>query len=133
VRDWFARLKRCENGAVAVEFALVGLSSIALILGITELGRGLYMRNEMYYAMDLAERKILTNPSVPNTEIETVVRKAITFEAPASLQITFGSKTVNGLIFRTVLISYPVTLLIPGLTSSSFMLKVDRIVPLGSG
>jgi hypothetical protein len=91
------------------------------------------MRTEMSYAMDLAQRKILTNPGVANTEVETIIRKAITFESPASLIITFGSTTVNGLLFRTVLISYPVTLLIPGLISRSFMLKIDRLVTVGTG
>ena len=125
-------LEKCQNGAVAVEFALVGLVSITLMLGIIEFGRSLFMRSEMSYAMDMAERRILTNPGVANTDVETIIRKAITFEKPASLQITFGSATVNGLLFRTVLISYPVTLLIPGLTSRSFTLKIDRIVTVGT-
>lgn len=133
MRQWIGQLKRCENGAAAVEFALVGLVSITLTLGIIEFGRSIYMRTEMSYAMDLAQRKILTNPGVANTEVETIIRKAITFESPASLIITFGSTTVNGLLFRTVLISYPVTLLIPGLISRSFMLKIDRLVTVGTG
>ena len=126
------RLKRCENGAAAVEFALVGLISITLLLGIIEFGRGLYMRNEMSYAMDMAQRKILTNPTVANAAVESVIRNVITFETPARLLITFGTSTVNGLAFRTVLISYPVTLLIPRLMNGSFVLKIDRIVPLGA-
>ena len=126
------RLTRCDKGAASVEFALVGLIAITLFLGIIEFGRGLYMRNEMSYAMDLAERKILINPTVANADLETVIRKSIIFEVPANLHITFGTTSVNSLTFRTVLIRYPVTLLIPGLTSRSFTLKIDRIVPLGA-
>ena len=125
-------LTRCAKGSVSVEFALVGLIAITLFLGVIEFGRGLYMRNEMSYAMDLAERMILTNPTVANSDLDTVIRKAILFEVPAKLQITFGTTTVNNLNFRTVLIRYPVTLMIPGLTSRSFTLKIDRIVPLGA-
>ncbi|MGV8986625.1 MAG: TadE/TadG family type IV pilus assembly protein [Cypionkella sp.] len=127
-----ARLRRCEHGAAAVEFALVGLVALVLFLGIIEFGRGFYMRNEMSYAMDLAERKILTKPTVANAEVETVIRNAISFNTSAGLLITFGTTSVNGLPFRTVLIRYPVTLLIPGLTNNSFTLKIDRIVPIGS-
>ena len=111
----------------------MGLIAITVILGMIEFGRGLHMRNEMSFAMDMAQRKILTNPTVANAAVETVIRNAITFETPASLQITFGTTTVNGLAFRTLLIRYPVTLLIPRLTNRSFMLRIDRIVPLGTG
>jgi Flp pilus assembly protein TadG len=127
-----SELRTSEQGAAAVEFALVGLIAITLFLGIIEFGRGLYMRNEMNFAMDMAERKILTNPAVANADVETIIRQAILYETPASLQITFGTTTVSGLSFRTVQIRYPVTLLIPGLTNASFMLNVDRLVPLGT-
>lgn len=126
------RLIRCENGAASIEFAFVGIFAIIMFLGVIEFGRSLYMRNQMGYAMDLAERKILTNPTVANADLEAVIRKAITFEVPAKLQVTFGTTSVNSLPFRTVLIRYPVTLLIPGLTNRSFTLKIDRIVPLGA-
>ena len=128
-----ARLRRCERGAATVEFPLVGLTAIVLFLGIIEFGRGLYLRNEMSYAMDLGARKILTNPTIADAQVETVIRNATSFGTSASLLITFGTKTVNGLPFRTILETYPVTLLIPGLTAASFTLKIDRIVPLGSG
>lgn len=126
------RLRRCNQGTAAVEFALVGLVAIVLFLGIIEFGRVLYMRNQMSYAMDLGARQILTNPTVANTQVETSIRNAIRFATPESLLVTFGTRSVDGLPFRTVLISYPVTLLIPGLTNASIVLKIDRIVPLGS-
>ena len=128
-----ARLRRCERGTAAVEFALVGLVAIVLFLGILEFGRVLYMRNEMSYAMDLGARQILTNPAIANAEVELSIRKAIRFGTPARLVVTFGTKSVDGASFRTLLVSYPVTLLIPGLTNANIVLKIDRIVPLGSG
>lgn len=128
-----ARLKRCDQGTAAVEFALVGLVAIVLFLGLLEFGRVLYMRNEMSYAMDLGVRQILTSPTVANALVETSIRKAIRFGTPAKLLVSFGTKSVGGLHFRTLLASYPVTLLVPGLTNASIVLKIERIVPLGSG
>lgn len=128
-----ARLRRCEHGAAAVEFALVGFVAIVVFLGIIEFGRVLYMRNEMSYAMDLGARKILTNPTVADAHVETVIRNAIRFGTSASVLISFGTKSVNGLPFRTVLVRYPVTLFIPRLTSASVLLQIDRIIPIGSG
>jgi Flp pilus assembly protein TadG len=130
MRGCLARLRRCESGTAAIEFAFVGLIAISLFLGVIEFGRGLYMKNEMSYAADRAARKILTNAAVTDDEVETVMRDAITFGVSANLQITFGTETVDGISFRSLLIRYPVTLLIPGLRNGSFMLTVDRRVPL---
>lgn len=126
----FARLKRSECGAAAVEFALVGMVAIVTFLGIIEFGRSLYMRNEMSYAVDRAARKILTNPGVPDAEVEAVVREAFAFGSSTDLQVSFGLETVDGVSFRTLLVTYPVTLLIPNLTNASFTLKINRRVPL---
>ena len=125
-----ARLKRSESGTVAVEFALVGLVAITLFLGIVEFGRSLYMRNAIYFAMDLGSRKIMTNATVANSDVETAIRAAVAFGESSELLITFGTESVNGVAFRTILIRYPITLLIPGLTNGAFMLTVNRRVPL---
>lgn len=126
------RLGRCERGTVAIEFALVGLVAITLFLGIIEFGRVLYLRNEMSYAVDRGARLILTNPAATNSQVEALIRQATRFGTSASLLVNLDSSSVNGLPFRTVLVSYPVTLIIPGLTNKSFVLKIDRLVPLGS-
>lgn len=127
----FAQLRKSETGTAAVEFALVGMVAIATFLGILEFGRTLYMRNEISYAVDLATRQILTNATVPDAEVETVIRDAITFGGSANLQISFGTESFNGVAFRTVLVRYPVTLFVPGIPDGSFMLTIDRRVPLG--
>jgi Flp pilus assembly protein TadG len=121
---------RSERGAAAVEFALVGLVAMASLLGVIEVGRGLYMRNEMSYAVDLATRKILTNAIIADAEVKTVIREAIGFGSSSALQITMGTENVDGVSFRTLLVRYPITLLIPGITNGSFMLNVNRRVPL---
>ena len=128
-----SHLSRCERGAASVEFAMVGLMAIILFLGILEFGRGLYMRHEMSYAMDLGVRRILTNPTIANAAVETIIREAFGAGPVGSLLITFGTLTVDGVEFRTILATYPVTLLIPGLANRNITLKIDRIIPLGSG
>jgi Flp pilus assembly protein TadG len=125
-----ARLRKADDGSAAVEFALVAMAALVVFLGIIEFGRVLYMRNEISYAIDRAARKILVNPAVINSEVEEILRNAITFGAPADLKITFGSETVETVPFRTLLINYPVTLLIPNLTNNKFTLSVERRVPL---
>ncbi|EKE16932.1 MAG: TadE-like protein [uncultured bacterium] len=82
------------------------------------------------YAADLGARKILTNPAVADSDLESAVRDAITFGTSAELQLTLGTETVDGVPFRTLLVRYPLTLMIPNIAQDGIMLTVDRRVPL---
>lgn len=130
MKQHFKRLKQSENGATAIEFSLVALMAITIFLGIIEFGRGLYLRNEMSYAVDIAARKVLTNPVVGNAELETLIRDSITFGGSTDLAVSFATETIDGIPFRKLVVSYPVTLLIPNLTNGSFTLRINRRVPL---
>lgn len=120
---------RSERGATAVEFALVSMVGIAVFFGIIEFGRGLHIRNEMSYAADRAARQILMNPAISNAELELTLRDAIAF-ASSDLQITLGTESSQGVEFRTILISQPISLIIPGLNNGRITLGVDRRVPI---
>lgn len=124
------QFRRSESGTAAVEFALIAMAALTLFLGIIEVGRGLYMRNEMSFAVDLAAREILTNPAAADDEIETILRATVGFGAPAKLEVSIGSETIEGIFFRILTVRYPVTLLIPNLTNSSFVLSVERRIPV---
>lgn len=126
-----ARLRRADSGAVAIEFAVVAMAAIAIFLGMIEFGRALYMRNEMSYAADHAARKILTDPTVTDDEVEKSLRDAITFGSSENLKISFAIESVEMDSFRTLQVNYPLTLLIPNLTNNTFMLTIARRVPLG--
>lgn len=124
------RFWQSRTGTAAIEFALVALMAITLFLGIIEFGRGLYMRNQMSYAVDIAARKILTDPAAAESELETLIRDAISFGASGDLAVSFGTETINGTPFRNLFVSYPVTLLIPDLSKGTFTLRINRRVPL---
>jgi len=129
-------IARSDNGAAAIEFAMIVWALIFLCLGIIEVGRGLHVRNEMSYAADLAARKILTfeafsgavlAPSDENA-LRLVVQQAFRGPSPEDLSVTFPLDA--GGDFRVVLLSYPFSLLIPGLRDT-FDLTVSRRVPIG--
>jgi Flp pilus assembly protein TadG len=119
---------RCDRGAAAVEFAIVSLILIALCLGIVDFGRGLYVRNNLAFAADLGARRILVDPAIADTALHDVVRAG--FQGAADLlQVESGSETISGIAFRTITVSFPLTLHVPGLTDSGITLKVARRVP----
>ncbi|MGR3593969.1 MAG: TadE/TadG family type IV pilus assembly protein [Limimaricola soesokkakensis] len=123
-------LRRCEAGAAAVEFALIAMVAISFLLGIVEFGRALYMRNELSFAADIATRKILINPAVTDGELEAAIRASITFGGGEALQMTFGTESVDGVSFRKIVLSQPLTLLVPNISTAGIMLTIDRRVPV---
>lgn len=123
-------LRRCDFGAAAVEFALIAMVAISFFLGIVEFGRALYMRNELSFAADIAVRNILINPTIADSDLEIAIRSSITFGNSEALQVTFGNESVDGMSFRKVLLSQPLTLLIPNLSNAGIMLTIDRRVPV---
>jgi Flp pilus assembly protein TadG len=123
-------LRRCEAGAAAVEFAIISLVMILVSLGVIEFGRGLYMRNQLSYAVDLGARKVLISSSISDADLESALRSGFTAGDPDLLQVTIGTETVDGVIFRTVAASYPFTPLVPAIYSDTITLSVDRRVPV---
>lgn len=127
---------RSDSGAAAIEFAVIIWALIFLCLGIIELGRGLHVRNEMSYAADLAARKILTfeaysaNPlqAADEDALRLVVRQAFRGPSPEHLSVTFPLDAGGN--FRVIQLSYPFSLLIPGMRDA-FNLTVSRRVPIG--
>ncbi|MDB5570844.1 MAG: TadE family protein [Hyphomicrobiales bacterium] len=119
-----------QSGSTAIEFSIVSLVFILTALGIFEFGRALNTRNQLSQAADYGARKLLTISGISNSAVETEIRSAFKAGPVANLTITFASESVNGAPFRVITMSYPFTLLIPGLVRNSLSLTVTRRTPL---
>lgn len=124
------RLQSCQSGSAAVEFAIVSLALVLVTLGILEFGRGLNVRNQLSQAADFGARKILTDKNSSNSTLESVVRSAFIAGSPDLLKVTVGTEMVDGLQFRTITMSYPLRLLIPGLSDGAIDLNLVRRTPV---
>jgi Flp pilus assembly protein TadG len=119
------RFRQDSSGASAVEFAIVGALFIFLSLGVLEFGRALLVRNSLADAADVATRTALLDRSASNTKIEASARAAFD-ENKTLLRVAFAAESSGGVNFRVVTLSYPITLLVPALSSSPLTLSVTR-------
>lgn len=122
-----SRLRRCDGGAAAVEFAIISWVLILVCLGVIEFGRGFYLRNQLSYVADCAAREILLKSNISDDELEEKVRLRCP-GTPEDLAIP-PTSVASG--FRTFTLSLPFTLLVPGLASDSISISVVRHVPVG--
>lgn len=129
----FRRLRRCEDGATAIEFAFIGMVMIILSLGLIEFGRGFYLYNKLSFAVDLAARMVLTKPEIADQALKDEVSAAFTGEKPSPVvTITSGSTgTGTSLIkFKTIVISLPFRPLVPNIVRDTINLRVSRRIPI---
>ena len=126
VRD----LGRCTRGAAAVEFAIISLVLVTLAIGIVDFGRTLYTKNQLSFLADQATRKLLLNPNLSSTTLESELRGDFTAGDPSSVTITITDQVVNSTTYRLINIDFPMTLFIPNLASGTLALNVKRRVPV---
>jgi hypothetical protein len=124
------RFRRCDGGTAAIEFAIVGSLLILVALGLIEFGRGLLVRNEIAYLADLGTRQILLDPSIPDSTLKSQMQAEFSGD-DALLQLVTALEILDGTKYRSVRVSYPLTLLVPGLTDNSLSLSITRRVPIG--
>ena len=122
---------RREGGAAAVEFALIGMLLILVSIGTIEIGRALFIFNELAHAADRAARAILIDPDISGSDLEAKVRDEdlLTGLTPGLVNVTPGIVEDNGITFRTVRLTYQFTPMVTGLTIGSFTMTTDRRVP----
>ncbi len=132
------RARRCQSGATAVEFALVGLPLFLLILGVVEFGRAFFLQNDLSYAADVAARQVLigqVGQSLSETDatarLGDAVRANFRSGDPAMLQVTTARETVNGSDFRVLTLRYPFTFLLPDLVDRPITIGLSRRIPIG--
>lgn len=121
---------RHQKGAAAIEFAIICLPLLLLALGIIELGRAFNIRNDMSYAADVAARQILIDETTPVAKVEALVRDAFTGGPPEDLGITLGTAPAGERTVRTLRLTYPLSLSIPGISSSVITLTHERRLAL---
>ncbi|MFC3162903.1 TadE/TadG family type IV pilus assembly protein [Ciceribacter thiooxidans] len=138
VRSRLGRVRQCQSGATAVEFALVGLPLFLLILGVVEFGRAFFLQNDLSYAADVAARQVLIGQVGPNlsetdatAKLDNAVRANFRSGDPALLQVMTARETVNGSDFRVLTLRYPFTFLLPDLVDTPITIGLSRRIPIG--
>lgn len=125
-------LLRRDDGTAAIEFALIGLLLIVVSIGTIEIGRALFLFNELAHAADRAARLILIDPTISDGDLTDRVQDEdlLTGLSAADLNVLPGTVQDNGISFRTVRLEYPFTPMVSGLTLGSVTMATVRRVPI---
>lgn len=123
------RLIRCQRGTTAVEFAFIGMMLFASTIGIVEVGRALFLMNELAYAADRASRLIMLQFDITEADLTAAVRDEDLLPGLVAENVNVTSPPQpQTATFRTVTLSYSLTPMVSGLTISPVTLTAARQV-----
>lgn len=120
--DW-----RREDGATAVEFAIVSSILFFLLLAILQIGWTLQVRNNLAQAADRGVRYVVLNPTASNSTIQTYVRGLIPNYPSSNLTISAATEVAGTISYKVIRVRYSLTL--RGLPVRLVTLNVSRKTP----
>lgn len=96
--NWLARIRRDNKGSVAIEFAIIGPTMLAMMLGVFQIGIGMQNYNAMRsIAAETARHAIVnyqTGNKLSNSQLADHA-KTVGISAPYSLQYDRLATSVN--------------------------------------
>lgn len=109
IRRLLRRLRREESGVAAIEFAISSIAVLTCILGAIEFGRYFYLKNTLDYVVTEAGRYAITNPTAPDSAIQSQVTSKAPHGVTATVTIT---STQSGIVtYKTITATANVPLL----------------------
>ncbi len=77
IKSQIKEFVRNEDGATAVEFAMIAMIFLSVCFAIIEAGRVFWTQNAIQYALESASRERLVDPDLTESEIETAAEDAL--------------------------------------------------------
>ena len=124
-----AALSACRLGATAVEFAIVAPLFLVMVYGVMEVGRALWIKSTMQFAVEETTRYAMVNTSASTSTLVTYAYTKLS--GMNSTGITFTATLTTGTPnFMTVAGTYDFTALVSLVELPDFTLNASSRVPL---
>lgn len=119
-----APLHRNCAGSTAVEFAMVLPVLLAVVMGVLEFGRAMWLRHDMQFAVEEAARFALVNDTATTTAISAVASSRLAAVGPGGGDVTIGTALDAAAV--TVTATSDFQTLVPGLLPSGAITLTAR-------
>lgn len=124
------RLQRREDGATAIEFALIAPILMSMVLMALQIGIALHKGNTVQWAINKAARAALLDTTLDEEGIQSYIDARIkTIDASATVEISYEVTTVGAAALGTISGTYYHNVDVPFLPSFKAKFDVDVSVP----
>jgi Flp pilus assembly protein TadG len=125
-------LLRDQQGAVAVEFALVSSAFFALLIGLCYLGVMLFNNMSLQWAVEKAARVAEINAAATQSDIQTAVNSYLSSVGLPNATVAYSSSVSNGVTTGTITASYSQSYTLPMISTFNINFSSNLSVPLAS-
>ncbi|MBI2978322.1 MAG: pilus assembly protein [Rhodospirillales bacterium] len=119
----------CCRGATAVEFAIVAPLFLAMMVGVFELSRAMWIKASMQYAVEETSRYAMVNTTKTDAELKTYAQTKLTDAGVGTTGMDFSNTTSDGTV-ANIEVSYSFQTLTSLLPFPSLALTAKSRVPL---
>ncbi|MEN8660215.1 TadE/TadG family type IV pilus assembly protein [Marivita sp.] len=123
-----------SSGAAALEFALIATPLLMFTFGITEIGRALFMQQQLSYATDAAARELYIAPDTDSASLSAQILEDLFLGDPARLTVLIGAPTASGGANSVgsvhLSVSYDYQSIVPELVTDQISLSFERTVTI---
>jgi len=128
----FRKLRGSRRGATAVEFALVAPIFLIMVIGVFELGRAMWIRASMQYAVEETTRFAIVNTSATTAALATYASTAYSSSGINITGATFSATqaTTGGITYVTITGSYDFSVIVPLVPIPNVTLSAKSRIPI---
>jgi Flp pilus assembly protein TadG len=128
IRAWL----RDRSGATAVETAIVLPVAILFILGIFEIGWGLYCGYDVRHAIERGARIYISTPAATSDQLNTAVTGFLTAARMSDVTMTASNQTTSGVSLKQVAWTYHYPIQLPFMSALTLNFDSQIVVPMGA-
>lgn len=127
----FRRRARAQEGALAIEFALIAPVLMIFLMGLFETGRLYFVRGSMRYAVNEAGRYAMVNTTATNAVIEQRVRDNLIGISPESATPTVTDQIIGGKTYKRIVLTHSFSTIVGSMVSwPTISLNIESAVPI---
>lgn len=121
-----------QDGAVAVEFALVSTAFLAIVIGLCYVGIMLFNNMSLQWAVEKAARVAEINSAATQSDISTAVNSYLSSVGLPNATVTYSSSVSGGVTTATIQASYSQSYALPMISTFHINFSSNLTVPLAS-
>lgn len=121
-----------RSGATAMETAIVLPVAILFIIGILQLGFGIYCGDDVRHAIERGSRIYISNPTATDAQLSTAIASNLTTVQLSAITLTATDQTVSGAAMKSVAWTYSYALQVPFMNNLNLNFDSSIVVPKGA-
>ena len=121
-----------QDGAAAVEFALVSTAFLAMVIGLCYIGIMLFNNMSLQWAVEKAARVAEINSAATQSDIASAVNSYLSSVGLPNATVTYSSTVSGGVTTATIQASYNQSYTLPMVSTFHINFSSNLSVPIAS-